>query len=129
MKKVLLFVLCVTMSIVAQGSFMCKEKSDDPIIIPLSGDEIPLPDVDGRPRTSTGFYAAIDTDLNLFLISATSDCGDVVLTLENLSTGAYYSTSFDYYHPLSIPLLSTSGWWRVTLTLDNGNIFYGEVEI
>lgn len=89
----------------------------------------PDPNDDDRPRTGLSFYSAIDTDMSLFLISVASDCGDVSLVLENQITGEYYSTSFDYYHPLSIPLMSVSGWWTVTLTLESGIIYYGEVEI
>ena len=121
-----MFLFCLTLPMVAQGSFMSESMSDDPIIIPIGAGS---PGPDGHPRTGLSFYSAIDTDMSLFLISVASDCGDVSLVLENQITGEYYSTSFDYYHPLSIPLMSVSGWWTVTLTLESGIIYYGEVEI
>lgn len=80
----------------------------------------------GRPRSMSLFSAYYDTDLNILSVSALYNVGEVNVVIENLTTGEYAEYSFDSSQPEYFPISGNTGFWRITLMLENGALYYGE---
>ena len=72
------------------------------------------------------FSAYYDTDLNILSVSALYNVGEVNVVIENLTTGEYAEYSFDSSQPEYFPISGNTGFWRITLMLENGALYYGE---
>lgn len=86
------------------------------------------------PRTPalTPFSVYADTNTEELIIWANTDCGVVGISGQNLSTGTSFSfqtTSMDNGDSFSYPVAWTSGTWVFTFTLNNGNTFYGHINL
>ena len=126
MKNTLLFAgvivgLLMPMTILASSN---GGRIGDPINVPIQvqADEEP----NGRPRTQSLFTASLDTDLNILSVSALYNVGEVNVVIENLTTGEYAEYSFDSALPEDYPISGNAGFWRITLMLENGALYYGE---
>ena len=67
------------------------------------------------PRRSPSFQIYYDPGLNAVLVSSTSDVGLVNAVIENLSTGSYYTYSFDSSELAVLPISGEAGVWRILL--------------
>ena len=76
-----------------------------------------------RPRAlrrSPSFQIYYDPGLNAVLVSSTSDVGLVNAVIENLSTGSYYTYSFDSSELAVLPISGEAGVWRILLRNSSG---------
>ena len=85
----------------------------------------------GRPQVPalSLFTVFLDTDLGSLFVSSRYDVGEVSATIENLSTGNFYSYTFDSTDSALLPINGSAGFWTITLTLDNGTEFAGEFQL
>ena len=77
----------------------------------------------GRPRASRrspSFQIYYDPGLNAVLVSSTSDVGLVNAVIENLSTGSFYTYSFDSSELAVLPISGEAGVWRILLRNSSG---------
>ena len=77
----------------------------------------------GRPRASRrspSFQIYYDPGLNAVLVSSTSDVGPVHAVIENLSTGSFYTYSFDSSELAVLPISGEAGVWRILLRNSSG---------
>ena len=72
------------------------------------------------PRRSPSFQIYYDPGLNAVLVSSTSDVGLVNAVIENLSTGSFYTYSFDSSELAVLPISGEAGVWRVLLYSNHG---------
>lgn len=86
----------------------------------------PDDDPDSRPRTASIFSARLDTDLNILSISTLYDVGDVDAVIENLTSGEYAQYFFDSAMIANLPISGNAGFWRITLTTQHGDEYFGE---
>ena len=101
----------------------------------MDGDVNPIPITrgtseggpDGRPRTPVQplFSANLDTDLYIISVSACYYVGEVNIAIENLTTGEYIEDDFDSSVTTYFPISGNAGLWHITLTLENGDNYYG----
>ena len=75
------------------------------------------------------FSAVVDTDSNAVFVSSRYDVGEVSVTLENISTGDFYSYTFDSADTALLPINCASGFWTIMLILDSGAEYVGEFEL
>ena len=76
-----------------------------------------------RPRAlrrSPSFQIYYDPGLNAVLVSSTSDVGLVNAVIENLSTGSFYTYSFDSSELAVLPISGEAGVWRILLHNSSG---------
>ena len=79
----------------------------------------------GRPRTTPIFTAYLDTDLDILSISALYNVGDVSAVIENLTTRESSEYVFASSSTALLPISGDSGYWRITLSLESGEDYYG----
>ena len=72
------------------------------------------------PRRSPSFQIYYDPGLNAVLVSSTSDVGPVHAVIENLSTGSFYTYSFDSSELAVLPIRGEAGVWRILLRNSSG---------
>ncbi len=72
------------------------------------------------PRRSPSFQIYYDPGLNAVLVSSTSDVGLVNAVIENLSTGSFYTYSFDSSELAVLPISGEAGVWRILLRNSSG---------
>ena len=72
------------------------------------------------PRRSPSFQIYYDPGLNAVLVSSTSDVGPVHAVIENLSTGSFYTYSFDSSELAVLPISGEAGVWRILLRNSSG---------
>ena len=123
MKKTLLFWLMVSLalptSVLASTS---RGNMGDPINVPIQKHE---EGPDDCPRNVSLFSVVLDTDLNSLSVSTLYNVGYVDAVIENLTTGEYAEYSFYSGSTAYFPISGNAGSWRITLTLENGDIYCG----
>lgn len=72
------------------------------------------------PRRSPSFQIYYDPGLNAVLVSSSSDVGLVNAVIENLSTGSFYTYSFDSSELAVLPISEEAGVWRILLRNSSG---------
>ena len=122
MKKPLFVIACLLLALSAMAS-SAGTKMGDTIVIPIQHSDEELPQ--NRPRSSPIFTASLDTSLELLSISSLYNVGDVYAVIENLTTGEYAEYSFASSSTAFLPISGDSGYWRITLTLESGEGYYG----
>lgn len=93
--------------------------------------DVPIHTRDGqvdqiRPRSVPLFVAHLETELNELFVFPHHDVGFVDVVIENLFNGEYAEFSFDSSMAAFFPISGNAGFWRISLTLDSGDVYYGE---
>ena len=127
MKKTLLFGLVVSLALPTSVlASTTRGSMGDPINVPIQKhDEGP----DDCPRTLSLFSVLLDTDLNYLSISTLYNVGYVDAVIENLTTGEYAEYSFYSGVTAYFPISGDAGSWRITLTLENDDMYGGVFEL
>lgn len=103
----------------------------DQVIVPMSEADKSNGETTSRPRAPALrlFSAFVDTDSDALFVSSRYDVGEVSATIENISTGEFYSYTFDSADTALLPIACTNGLWSVRLTLEGGAEFVGEFQL
>ena len=96
----------------------------DPLDIPIHPED-GQEDI-GRPRNTSLFSVTLDTEMSILFVSALYYVGDVIVRIENFTTYEIIETSFNSAVSSYIPISGNSGNWRITLMLDNGDLYVGD---
>lgn len=72
------------------------------------------------PRPSPSFQICYEPGLNAVLVSSRADAGLVHAVIENLSTGSFYTYSFDSSELAVLPISGEAGVWRILLRNSSG---------
>ena len=75
------------------------------------------------PRRQTTFRVFYEPGFQALVVTSSSDVGVVVAVIENLSTGAFYTYSFDSSEAALLPVNGEPGLWRITLFVSRSNTF------
>lgn len=106
-------------------------RKGDFVMVPISEADKNNDESKSRPQAPALrlFSAVVDTDSNAVFVSSRYDVGEVSVTLENISTGDFYSYTFDSADTALLPINCASGFWTIMLTLDSGAEYVGEFEL
>jgi len=86
----------------------------------------PIDDPDAPRSISASISAYYDTDL-LCIYATLSNAGALVdVRIENITTGETSAGQIPGNTTSIIPISGTAGYWAITFTLENGDIYYGE---
>lgn len=124
MRKLLIFFLLfcavfTTTNAATINSATFSEGSDVPI---RSGDHDSGSNTRPRaPRRQMPFSICYVPSVHALVVTSSSDVNVVVAVIENLSTGAFYTYSFDSSEPAFLPINGESGLWRITLFLSRND--------
>ena len=122
--------LVVSMALATTTLASPTEKTMGEIIsVPIQKTDESTPSVRPQAPALRLFSAFVDTDSNALFVSSRYDVGEVSVTLENISTGDFYSYTFDSADTALLPINCASGFWTIMLTLDSGAEYVGEFEL
>lgn len=129
MKKPLLFVAASLILTATTQAAPAGATKGDIVNVPLQtgNEEQPVQ----RPRVPAlvPFSAVVDADLCIVFVSSVYDAGEITAVLENYSTGERGLYTFDASDTAVLPFSGDSGFWRITLTLEDGADYVGEFEL
>lgn len=119
----------IVISMTALASSIGQTMGDVETVIIERG--APDEEPDGRPRVPALrlFSAFLDTDLNILSITSRINVGDIQADIINLSTDEYVGYSFDSSETAILPISGDPGYWKIVLTLDNGEVFFGVFQL
>ena len=121
MKKTLLLFVFVLSIGVAARPVSSADTLDIPVRVSKPGGHVT------RTPDLIPFSCVADTEMQMIGFSFQFDIGDVIIEIENLTTGDYSQTTIDSSIGGSvIPFSASSGSWRITISLESGVVYIGE---
>ena len=129
MKKIYSVFIASVILVMSTSAFPARSIMGDLKDVPIRKEG--TPEESDRPQAPalSLFTVFLDTDLGSLFVSSRYDVGEVSVTIENLSTGDFYSYTFDSADSALLPINGSAGFWTITLTLDNGTEFAGEFQL
>ena len=103
------------------GPLNSRDGDDVILIHPLPNNPI------GGPRTpsSVSIEAALDTELYVIDVRLQNAGTSVTVDIENTTTGTTYQYHVSGDGADFLPISSTSGYWTITFTLQDGRVYGG----
>lgn len=114
-------ILLLALSLVGAARLSAME---DPVPIPVI-EETPSPFPIPRTPNVPQIGCEYDVDLYLLTCCLTYVTGTTHTELENLDTGEYHEDDFVGSGVFYIPFSCSSGYWRITLILENTETYVG----
>lgn len=129
MKKIYSVFIASAILVMSTSAFPARSIMGDLKDVPIRKEG--TPEESDRPQVPalSLFTVFLDTDSGSLFVSSRYDVGEVSATIENLSTGDFYSYTFDSADSALLPINGSAGFWTITLTLDNGTEFAGEFQL
>lgn len=129
MKKIYSIFIASVILVMSTSAFPARSMMGDLKDVPIRREG--TPEESDRPMAPALrlFSAFVDTDSNALFVSSRYDVGEVSATIENISTGEFYSYTFDSADTALLPIACTNGLWSVRLTLEGGAEFVGEFQL
>lgn len=96
-------------------------------------DQIPIPILTSetepiiiRAPDSIQINCVYDTDNNTFIFGIVGSTETIAVYIVNSCTNETYNTVLVGSGLFYVPISGNAGYWRITLTLGNGDVYYGE---